>query len=159
MKKHGFTLPELVIVLGVLVVLFSLSSVNLINFYHKNSLGVSVNSIVSDIKQQQIKAMVGDTEGRAPNNAYGIYFQSDNYTLFQGTAYSPSDSYNFTINLEDDIGFSNIMFTGQLLVFATSSGEVVGYTANFDYVTVQNIRSGETKTIRFNKYGTITNIY
>lgn len=161
MKKNSFafTVVELLVVMGLLAILLSLSSVNLITFYNKNTLGTSVDALISDLKQQQLEAMVGDTLGTSSNNAYGIYFQPDHYTLFQGNNYSPTNPQNFDVNLNADTQFSNILFVNSQVVFASVSGEVVNYNQNYNYVTLKNIQTGETKTIQINSYGAVTNVY
>lgn len=162
MKKYylsGFSLPELLIVITILGVLFSLTTINLFNAYHKNTLNTTVTTLIADLKQQQLKAMVGDTEGQVSQNSYGVYFQPDLYTLFRGASYSPSDPSNFDIRLNEDLQFSNILVTSSQVIFSKGSGEVSNYNAGFDYITLKNIRTDETKTIRINQYGTVINVY
>lgn len=161
MKKRlaGFTLIELIVTLSVLTILTGLTSVNLLGFYAKNTLNTSIPILISDLKQQQLKAMVGDTDGDTSHSAYGIYFQSDRYTLFQGPSYSDIDTANFDIVLNRDLQFSNIFLPDSQIVFASGSGEVANYDQNFDYVTLKNTSTDETKTVRINQYGTIINVY
>ena len=163
MKKNlfGFTLPELLIVLTILASLFGLTSINLLNAYHKNTLGTSVTTLVNDLKHQQLKAMTGDTEGQASANDYGIYFPPDgsSYILFQGNSYSESNPANFSINLNNDLRFSSILVQNSQIISAKGSGEFSNYNTNFDNITLQNVRTDETKTIRINQLGNIINIY
>lgn len=161
MKKNlsGFTLTELIITLGILTILTGLTSVNLLGFYAKNTLNTSTPVLISDLRQQQLKAMIGDTEGSTSHAAYGVYFQPDRYTLFQGSAYSVSGTANFDIVLNSDLQFSNIILPSSQIVFASGSGEVANYNPSFDYVTLKNVTTDETKTIRINQYGTIIDIY
>ena len=161
MKKNlaGFTLTELIITLAILLILTGLTSVNLLGFYAKNTLNTTVPTLVSDLKQQQLKAMVGDTDGETSHDAYGIYFQSDRYTLFQGSTYSTADTSNFDILLNRDLQFSNIILPSSQVVFASGSGEVANYNPSFDYVTLKNTSTDETKTVRINRYGTVIDIY
>lgn len=161
MKKNlsGFSLPELLLVLTILGILFSLTGVNLLNIYHKNTLNTTVTTFIADLKHEQLKAMVGDSEGQASPNPHGIYIQADRYTLFQGSLYSPSDPLNFVIKLNSDLQFSNISVPGSQIIFSEGSGEVSNYNSGYDNVTLKNIRTDETKTIRINKYGAVINIY
>ncbi|MBI4226096.1 type II secretion system protein [Candidatus Roizmanbacteria bacterium] len=159
-KYHaGFSLPELLIVLTILAVLFSLTAINLLTAYHKNTLHTSVTTLTSDLKHQQLKAMVGDTEGQTSSSPYGIFFQPNNYTLFRGSAYSSSEASNFIIALNSDLQFSNILVPDSQVIFAKGNGEISNYIENFNYVTLKNIRTDETKTIQINQLGTILNIY
>ena len=155
----GFSLPELLLVMTILSVLFGLSGINLLNAYHKNTLNTTLPTLVADLKQQQLKTMVGDTEGQPAQNDYGVYFEQNRYTLFPGTAYSPSDPANFIINLNSDLQFSSIFVPSSQIIFSKGSGEVSNYNPIFDNITLQNIRTDETKTIRINQYGTIISVY
>lgn len=145
----------------ILASLFGLTSINLLNAYHKNTLGTSVTTLVNDLKHQQLKAMIGDTEGQTSANDYGIYFSPDglSYTLFQGNSFSEADPSNFSINLNSDLQFSSVFVQNSQIIFAKGSGEFSNYNVNFDNITLQNVRTDETKTIRVNQLGTIINIY
>jgi len=157
MKKNlaGFTLPELIVVLGILMILLSLSTVNLLTIYGKTSLSTKTSILISDIKQQQLKSMLGDTEGETLADSYGIYFEQNRYILFKGTSYSASDPLNFALNLESDLQFSNITFPQSQIVFSQGSGEVAGYTSDLDTVTLTNIRTSDSQTVELNRYGVI----
>ena len=58
MKKNyssGFTLTELMIVLAIIGLLFSLSGINLLGAYSKNTLNTTLTTTQADLKQQQLK--------------------------------------------------------------------------------------------------------
>ena len=67
---QSFTLVEVVIVMGILFILFAFSAVSLIGVQQQTSLSTSLNTLVSDLKSQQLKALVGDTEGRYFSSPY-----------------------------------------------------------------------------------------
>lgn len=163
MKKYylsGYSLPELLLVLTILGILFSLTTINLLGVYHKNTLNTSTSTLTADMKQQQLKAMVGDTGGQPSLSSQGIYFESNRYTLYQGDSYVSSDpSSRFVINLSSDLQFSTILVPNSEIIFSKGSGEITNYNPSLDNVTLQNIRTGETKTIRINQFGTIIAIY
>ena len=157
-KLSGFTLPEIIVVIGVMMVLLSLSSVNLLSIYGKTSLGTKVSTLVSDLKQQQLKSMVGDTEGESSADSYGIYFEQNRYILFKGTSYSGSDPLNFAINLDSDLQFSTIAFPQSQIVFSQGSGEITGYASDSNTVTLTNIRTSDVKTLELNRYGVVVSV-
>ena len=157
-KLSGFTLPELIVVVGILMILLSISSINLLTIYGKTSLGTKLSTLISDIKHQQLKSIVGDTEGETSAESYGIYFEQNRYTLFKGSSYSASDPLNFIINLESDLQFSNIAFPQSQLVFSQGSGEISAYTSDTDTVTLTNIRTSDSKTLELNRYGVVVTI-
>src|SRR5579864_8290274 len=91
----GFTVVEVILVIFILFILLGLITVNLFKFQNTSQLSSTVSSFLADYKEQQIKAMVGDTQGAGTVSSYGVHFETTSYTLFRnnyGTA-------NFTINL------------------------------------------------------------
>lgn len=159
MKRRGFTIIEVLITMGIIAVLLALSSINLLGAKNKVSLNSSVNVFVSDLAQQQLKAIVGNTEVSGGNpDAYGIYFQTGSYVLFHGTNYVPADTSNFTVNLGDNIQFANIVFPQNKIVFATGSGELFGFVNGSNTVAIKNTITSEQKTVTLNQYGVITQV-
>ena len=156
--KKGFTLIELLVVMGILAVLFTYGSINLLSLQNKTYLNSNLITLVSDIQRQQQKSMLGETFGGANTFNFGIYFEPSQYTLFQGTVFSPSDPTNLIIPLERNIQLSSITFPSSLLVFTKGSGEVVGFVAGSNSVQLRDAMTGDQKTITFNKYGVITSI-
>lgn len=156
-KKKSFTIVELTVVLGMIAILASYVVINLTSVQHSTYMATTVDTFISDLKQQQLKAMVGDTEGRGVNDYYGIYFQTNIYYLFHGANYSFSTS-NQSIPLTNSIEVSATTFPQSQIVFNKGSGEIVGFTAGANTVTLRNIVTDEQKIITINRYGVITQI-
>ncbi len=152
----GFTLVELLVVMAVMGILLSLSYVTLLGAQRRSSLNSTVSVLVTDIKQQQLKTMTGDTGGATPSGSYGLYFQPSRYTVFHGTQYQAGQASNYVVNLDPTVSFSSILFPNASLVFATVSGEVVNYASGSSSVIVKDTTSSEQKTIIVNQFGTIT---
>lgn len=159
-RKKGFSLIELIVVISIIGILSSVAVTNLFNSKYSASLGTSVDILITDIKQQQLKAMVGDTEGRGIHpDAYGIHFETGSYTLFHGTNYSQSDSSNAKINLGDNIQVSSAPFLNSAIIFATQSGEILNFSTTGPYtLVIKNAPTLDQKTLIFNKFGTITSV-
>ncbi|MBI4033246.1 MAG: type II secretion system protein [Candidatus Blackburnbacteria bacterium] len=155
MEKRGFTLIELLLVMGIFAILAALATVNLLRPQTQASVSSTTQVLTADVKGQQLKTMAGDTEGQTAPGPQGIYFEAARYTLFQGSAYSAGDPANKVVNLENNLTLTGINFPTSQLVFARRSGEVAGFVAGSDSVTVQNTQSSEQKTITVNRYGTI----
>ncbi|MFA6081700.1 MAG: type II secretion system protein [Patescibacteria group bacterium] len=152
-KSHtGFTLVEIVIVMGIMVVLMMIGSVNFFPIKQKVSLTTTVSNMITDFKQQQLKAMSGKL-------STGIYFDPDNksYVVFEGDTYNPANNSNFRINLGDQIETSIIDFSGRQIIFNPLSGEINNYI-NGNKIALLNTFSKEQKLIYINKYGIITNV-
>lgn len=146
---------ELVIVLGIMISLFVIASINLTSLQNNANLSAALSTTVSDIKQQQLKAMVGDTEGRTAGDSYGIHFNSSSYVLFHGTAYSATDSANFAVPLDRGLTFSSVTVPNNNVIFNQVSGEMNGYVNGSDTVTIKNTTINQQKTLHFNRYGVI----
>src|SRR3989344_7058869 len=125
-SERGFTLVELGIVFGVIALLFGFVTFNLVNVQKITSINSAIDTLVSDMKSQQTKAMVGAGNSGA-GQSFGIYFQSDRYILFTGTTYSSTNSSNFTIMLGSSIQFANSTFPDNTIVFLRQSGELSGF--------------------------------
>lgn len=149
--RAGFTLPELILVMGILAILFGFVSQSLISSQHRVSVTSSVSQLVADIKLQQSKAMWGDTEGRAATDNYGIYLNSNQYILFHGSTYSSGNPDNIPIDLESSVTVS----PQQAFIFAKGSGEIMNYGPSADTITISS--PSDSKTIEFNQYGVIVN--
>lgn len=156
-RQAGFTIYEVLIVMAIFIILTGLLTINLLNAKHQSSLSTSVDIFISDLKQQQLKAMLGDTEGRSSSDNYGIFFGAGKYTLFHGTYYS-TGSANFNINLGDKIEFSNITFPNSQILFLRGSGEIYNYASGSSTVSIKDILDNNQKTITINEYGVVTQI-
>jgi prepilin-type N-terminal cleavage/methylation domain-containing protein len=150
--NQGFTMVELLLVMGIFTVLSSIATVSLAKFERNASLSSEVNTIIPDLKEQQIKAMAGDGEGSGSINNYGVHITATSYTLFQGT-YVAGNSSNLVVTLPANIQLSTTFPSSEIL-FAKGSGEVTGPNT----LTLTDMTNSHTKTITINKYGVITSI-
>ena len=148
-KSRGFTLVELAMVMGVLVTLVGLSTISLSNSQQKSSISTTVQTVIADMRSQQIKAMVGDTEGRAAASAYGVHFDTGQYVLFNGT-YSSSEPSNSVIALPSNLEFT----TPTEIVFSQIDGEL-GSAAS---ITIKSTANNEERIINMNQYGVVTGV-
>ena len=153
-STSGFALVELIVVLGVVSVLVSLVTVNLLRPQQQSALTASVDTLVSDLKQAQTKAMAG-----VGGSHHGAYVGQDSYVLFSGTNYNANDSANAQVALGSNISVASVTLPGRQIVFAPGSGEIVNFNPATNSITIGNTQSGEQQTMEFNRYGTITNIY
>ena len=155
-SRPGFTLVEVLIIMGILAILFTISSLNLSNTVPQNALSNATDLLVADIKQQQLSAMTGNTEGQAVNSDYGIYFTSDKYSLFRGSSYNIGNTSNFDVHL-DDINTSTTA-SGSMIVFEKNSGQVLNFQPSGNKITLTHSDIGKSTTITINKYGIIESI-
>lgn len=146
-RLYGFTLVELLVTIGLLGLLIGLTTISLISVQRRVTLSSTITTLISDLKEQQTKAMTGDTGG-VSKNSYGIYFDTNRYILFRGASYSSADPSNFAVDLAN-IDFAN---PGTSIVFARISGEI----AAASNITLTDITNNQQKTIQINRYGVVT---
>lgn len=155
--RKGFTLIETIIVISIIITLLgSIMAVSL-NFRPSTLINSNITTFLTDLKNQQMKAMTGDTEGRGVPDTYGIYFQTNNYTLFHGSVYSAGNPDNFVIPLDSQLQFSDTL-PNHTLLFTAQSGEITGFVSNQNTVTISDAAGELSKTISLNKYGSVINI-
>jgi len=145
-KYNGFTLIEILIVISVFATLISFATINFLKPQHSSSISSAVTTLSADLKQQQLKAMVGDTEGLGTAQNYGVHIDQNSYTLFRTNP--PGD---FTVNLNPSLEFTTYPVD---ITFAKKSGELV--SQNTVSVTVKHIQSNEQKSLSINQLGAIT---
>jgi len=149
----GFTAVEVILVMSIATILLSLITVNLFKFQHKSQLSSTVVSFLADYKEQQIKAMVGDTSGSTAPSAYGVHIETTSYTLFRnsyGTA-------NFTVSLPTGTQFSTT-FPSSQVIFATGSGSLTSFTSGQNTITLKDTGDGSQKVITINRYGVVASV-
>ncbi len=156
--RAGFTNIEVIVAVGIMLILFGLSSVSIVGINQKASLNTTVDSLLVDFQDQQLKAMVGETEGRTTHDSYGIHFETDSYTLFHGATYNSSDAANVVIPITGGVTFTSVSFPSSQIIFSSVSGEVANFTAGSNAFTLRNTTSGKQKTITVNRYGVISSI-
>lgn len=150
-SKIGFTLVELMVVMSIMSTLLGFVIISLTTVAQKASVSTTVQTVISDLNAQKIKAMVGDTGGRALASSYGVHFDTTQYVLFNGSAYSSSDASNFVISLPGNLRFTT---SGINIVFSKTSGEL-SLPAT---ITIDNVTNNEEKTIEINRYGVVTDV-
>lgn len=156
--RKGFTLIELLVVMAIISILFAISIVNLNTLQQNTYQNSSEEVFLSDLKLQQLKSMTGDNNNSSTFKTFGIYFGPNSYTLFRGSSYSASDPENFTVELNPNLSFSSVLFTNSQIVFAKNSGEITGFVAGQNKITINNSITNIDSVITLNKYGVITSI-
>lgn len=153
--KKGFTLVELLIVMGIIATLIGLSTISLLRTQHNATVSSAVDQLVADMRSQQTKAMMGTKDSTGNANNYGVHIASHSYILFQGLT-DPSDSTDFAVTLQGITFTTNL--PSNIIVFAKSSGKFSNYVSGTYTITAANSFGTEQKIITVNRYGVVTNI-
>lgn len=145
-KRKAFSLIELVTVMGIIAILFSLSVPQLFRLQNRNTLQTSLTKLVSSIRQQQLNSM------NSPNQ-YGIYFEPSKYTLFTGRTYSSSDPANTVAILDYPLQFTQVQFPSSLLIFASGSGEIISFNSANNALILEDTLNHDQRMVQFNSLG------
>jgi Tfp pilus assembly protein FimT len=153
-KGGGFTLIEIVIILGVLMIVLILSTSALYTLTRKTDLDTSRDNIVSTLNTARNKTLA--SEGSAQ---YGIYFDTsltpNRYVLFQGPNYvSRNLSFDEIHNLSSSLEISSISFNGvnSEVIFNRLEGD----TDNYGLVSIRSLSTNEIRIIYIYPSGEIS---
>ena len=147
-RSRGFTLMELIIIMGLLASLFVFSSINLLRPQRSSSLEVTLTQVVADLRHQQLKAMTGENGG----GDFGVYFETGSYYLFSGSSYTPGDPANSQVDLESTLQFSAVSVPNPL-VFQAGSGD-----APPGALVLGHADGSLIHTLNFNHHGVVTQV-
>jgi len=154
-NKSGFTLIEVLLSMGIIAVLFSITAILMLNLIPKATLVSLSEILITELRNQQLKAMVGETGNSGLIQEYGFKAVGDKYILFSGSTYDPGATDNFLVDIEDPLTLETT-FSNQEVVFDIGSGEVANFIDGQDTFTLRNTLTGEIITLELNKYGIIT---
>ncbi|KPJ71356.1 hypothetical protein AMJ50_02600 [Parcubacteria bacterium DG_74_3] len=108
----GFTLVELMLVIGILALLIVVSLPLAMNFYKTRQLDVYENGIVQALRRAQLKSMSVEAD-----SSFGVYISNDSkkYVLFKGNSYNTRDNvWDEVFELPDNLsvgGLTEVVFT------------------------------------------------
>lgn len=122
MYKRGFTLTELVIIMGILLGLFTLTTGASFSTITQSQAGATVAMVMADLRATQTKAMVGSIPGTSPVAGWGIQYEGDRYIIFSGSTYVSGAPSNIVITLPDNVTVNS---TPSTIIFESLSGELI----------------------------------
>lgn len=158
--QSGLTLIELMVVVGILGVLFSLTIVNVTRLTPSANVAAVTDTFIADLKSQQQKAMLGETGVLLASGSaqpFGIHIDSNQYVLYAGITYSSASSSNSAIAIPNTIQLSTV-FPSSNILFNKGSGEISGYATSSSTITVTDTVTNIQKVIQLNKYGIVTGV-
>lgn len=146
----GFSLLEILVVLGVMLALISVILYSLGNFRDKESLNGSVQGAVAILEEARELTLSGKEA-----SSFGVHFQNDKIVRFKGGVYNPNDSANVVMFFDPLVSVNQIALNGGAVdvVFAKLTGETSAY-GTVTIVLVSN--PAEYKTVSISRIGLIT---
>ncbi len=146
---RGFTLPELVVVMGIFILLLSIGIMGLAPNFSHAEVNAGSDLLLADVKSQQAKAMAGETSLGGANTPHGIYTGADYYTLFSGV-FDPNSPANITTTLPTGTTLAST-FPSNIILFVPGSGEIDNFQSGQNSLTLTS--AGYTDLLEFNQYG------
>lgn len=137
----GFTLIELVITFGVVLILITVSISLTVNFSNHQDLDDATYQLISILRQAQNKAMAVEDDSN-----FGVLISNLNFVLFKGVNYVDRDPvFDFIVQVPNNLDISG----PNEIVFAKLSG-LPNTLAN---ITVSG--ASQSNTIEINEIGRI----
>ena len=143
----------MMLVVLIIALLFAFSVVNLGHPQQAANISTTVDMLLADIKTQQILAMSGNTGTTSAAQPHGLYLQTSQFVLFSGSSYSSSATDNFTESLPSTIQLTTTIPSAQL-IFVKGTGEVQGFTAGSNTITLTG--PALTRTLTISRFGAVT---
>jgi prepilin-type N-terminal cleavage/methylation domain-containing protein len=88
----GFTLIEVLVVLGIFSVLASFGCLATMDFYKSYAFDAERSSVIAILQKARSQSLANIN-----NTAYGVHFGSGQYVIFQGSVYNSGSSLNQNI--------------------------------------------------------------
>lgn len=147
-SSSGFTLIEILIAVAILALAVSLVLPNFNFFQRQSSLDMTAQEIIGALRLAQNKTLA--SEGA---DSFGLYFETDKFTLFKGLTFYPTSPENDTHKLPPALRLSEVNLSGGgVIVF----DRLTGATANSGSLKISLVDdSSKNKIIFIDSSGTV----
>lgn len=121
-KKKGFTLVELMIVVGLILFFSVITLPATFSYFQQKLTQENAKTLVNIIRQTQARAMKG-----RENSSWGVYLVPGEYTVFKGESWEERNPvYDQTYKSDFEINYQGIdIQDGLEIVFKEGSGRAI----------------------------------
>ena len=105
--RKGFTLLEILVALGILLLLGSFTIAAFSNYVKRSLLNEARTKIISEINYARSQTLASEDK-----SSWGIHFESGRIVRFKGSAYSPADPSNQELLMPRGTTISSISLGG-----------------------------------------------
>jgi prepilin-type N-terminal cleavage/methylation domain-containing protein len=129
----GFTLLEILLVIGIISILLILVVPISLDFYKNQEIETQTQFLIQTLRRAQLEAVSGELD-----SPFGVSISSQNYTLFKGNSYMGRDTrYDEIFDLPEIIqpsGISEVVFsklegkpsvTGNIILSNNSNTKII----------------------------------
>lgn len=153
-KNSGFTLVELLTILGILIIITVTTVPAYRNFQKESDLTNSAEEIINILRVAQSKTLASEQDSQ-----WGVYFSTttvpNQYTLFKGVDYDSRDTFfdqNYTLSSSVETNEIDLTESDSEVVF----NKLIGTTSNYGSISLRLITDvSKTKTIIVESSGQI----
>lgn len=145
--RAGYSYLQILLVIGLLAILAAVASPYYVRWQQQQRVQSTALVLISDLQSTQTRAMQ-----RYYDAPWGIRISDSakTYTVFHGSTFNASDSYNYTVSYPSSVSIS----PDQDIVFTPSSGELDG-ASSVSLTIASNSTPTESSTISINAQGLI----
>lgn len=138
--KKGFTLVEIVLVIGIIGILIVITAFSFSEFRKSRALIQSSDIVVSVLTEARSRTLASVDGSR-----YGVQVLSDKTVLFPGDTYSAGNTLNELYYFESPAALASISLAGggQTILF----DRLTGNTSNYGTITLQMNSTSRTITL------------
>lgn len=147
LNRSGFTLIEIIVVLGIVFLIATSSTVLLFSVQSNNAREVIASEIVTVLRSAQSRSMSGESQSE-----FGVQFFPNKYVEFEGDTYVEEGIGNTEHLLPVGTSLSDIDFGGAT---AVCFNRITGEASNSGSVDINVTGRGGVKRILVNRLGTV----
>lgn len=147
---RGFTLMEMLIAIGIVLLILGLSFFSLKDYIKRERINNEVRVLVSFLQEARSKTL-----SAKDSSQYGVRTETNQIILFKGSAYSAGDPNNSVHDMDSSVYLS--IGGGLDTVFKRITGEVVGLTEP-RYIIIYTTDASLERTIVIHPSGLIENL-
>lgn len=144
-EKKGFTLVELLVVIGILAVIFAISAPYFSTTMVSNDAKASALDAGDALREAQSSAMSGYNGGK-----FGVHFETSKFVFFQGDAYATTDANNKVHAMSGEVAISWPGGAPSLNIKFANSRGTPDWSGTVTFTT-----TGSTATVTVNSAGMI----
>ncbi|MEI6022238.1 MAG: prepilin-type N-terminal cleavage/methylation domain-containing protein [bacterium] len=147
-SQSGFTLVEILFVLGIIVILSSIFSLSFSSFRSSQVLKNNMDSALSLLYEART-----DTISGLNGTTYGVNFETNQMTFFSGSSYAAGASGNRVVQYDTGVTMSAISLSdsGSQIIF----NKITGVPNQYGTITL-TAQGGSTKIITIGASGSVS---